>query len=135
MAITWNSSFMLVPQGSAEPSSLDTAITDLKQGVFERVTKEHTMDLGSGVPTEDGWHRAGSAIVYVGSVAPTTRPDGTTPLNAADKGRVWFDVNNLLLKVYDGSDTPSSSSWLFKPIGIIPTSRPRFPVNGQIWVE
>jgi len=134
MSITWNSSFMAIPQGSTAPSTLDTAITDLKEGVFERVTKEHVMDLGSGLPAEDGWHRAGSAIAYVGATAPTKRPDGVTSLNASDKGRLWFDTSVNILKVYDGSATPSDASWLFNNIGVIPTSEPATKVDGQLWL-
>lgn len=99
----WNTAFNVSPSGSDLASGLDTVTQDLKQAIFERVTKEHVMDLSSGAIADDGWHRAGSAKVYYTASAPTLRPDGTTSLNSADAGRLYVNSSTKKLQTHTGS--------------------------------
>lgn len=96
----WNSGFEATPAGSDSPAQGDDRIRELKGAVRERLAKEHHMDLLAGDAGTDGWHEAGSAKVYVGSTAPTTRPDGVTALTADDNGRLWLSSGDFLLRAY-----------------------------------
>lgn len=100
---TWNAAFEATPAGSDSPAQGDDRIRELKADVRLRLAKEHTTYVSgsaSGTEAEDGWHRAGSAMIYVAASAPTTRPDGSTALTAADDGRLWYDTANAVLKYY-----------------------------------
>lgn len=77
-----------------------TEISSLRKSVRSRLAKEHVTPAGSGV---GGEHLAGSAISYCQASAPTTRPDGVTSLDSDDKGRIWVDTDNFVVKVWDGS--------------------------------
>jgi hypothetical protein len=77
---------------------------DLRIGVADRIAKEHEHPAASGA---GGEHKAGSAVVYSGS-EPTTRPDGTTALDADDEGRLWNDGGTL--KYWNGTDWVALSS-------------------------
>jgi len=111
MAI-WNSAFEATPAGSDSPSQGDDRIRELKQAVRERLIKEHEMDLSSGAAAADGWHAAGSAKVYVGSTAPTTRPDGATTLTADDDGRLWLSSSDFQLRAYrHAAGTTADERW------------------------
>lgn len=100
MAI-WNNTFETKPLGSDSPSQGDDQIRELKLAVRERMYKEHEFDLTSGASSEDGWHVAGSAKVYVGASAPTLRPGPlSVPLDADDDGRLWLSSTDFSLRAY-----------------------------------
>lgn len=96
----WNNGFEATPAGSEDPSLGDDRFRELKLAVRERLQKEHTMNLSSGIAGEDGWHKGGTAKVYLQSTAPDLRPDGLTALNAEDNGRIWIDTNSFRIRVY-----------------------------------
>lgn len=96
----WNASFENSPAGAESPSLGDDRIRELKAAIRERLTKEHHMDLTSGSASEDGWHEAGSAKVYVGASPPTHRPGGTVLLDAEDDGRLWLSSDDFSLRAY-----------------------------------
>ncbi len=79
-------------------------------GIIER---EHAT-LGTAANT-GGEHSLGAAVLYVGTTAPTNRPDGSTALasNNIDKGRLWLDTNYTppALKYWDGDS--------FETLGLI----------------
>lgn len=65
-------------------------IRDLRTGTAIRVNKEHVTLASSSA---GGEHKEGSAKAYLddsGGSAPANRPDGTTPLDADDEGRMLF---------------------------------------------
>lgn len=97
-SVVWNSAFNASPAGSDDVGQGDDKIVELKEAIYERLVKEHTMDESSGAVAEDGAHRAGSAVVYTGTSEPTTKPDGVTALDADDNGRLF--VNTSSNKVY-----------------------------------
>lgn len=103
MATTWNTAFEGTPAGSAAPAEGDDRIRELKSATRERIEKEHVMDTGSGLYSEDGWHREGSAIAYYESSAPTNRPDGATALDTDDAGRLWVDSDDRSSWYWDGT--------------------------------
>lgn len=103
MATTWNTAFEGTPAGSADPAEGDDRIRELKSATRERIEKEHVMDTGSGLYSEDGWHREGSAIAYYESSAPTNRPDGATALDTDDAGRLWVDSDDRSSWYWDGT--------------------------------
>jgi len=96
----WNNTFEANPKGTDTPAEGDDRIRELKAATRERIEHEHTMNLGSGVVGEDGWHRAGSAKVYVGANAPTHRPNGSAVLDAQDDGRLWLSSVDFSLRAY-----------------------------------
>ena len=94
--------FEMSPQSSDDPSEGAARITELKETAGSLLDKEHkARDAGS--VAAQGWHREGSALVSVSSAAPTTRPDATTALDAADKGRMWVDSDDGTLDYWDGA--------------------------------
>jgi hypothetical protein len=97
----WNSAYEATPAGSDNPAQGDDAIRDSKVAIRERFAKEHVMNLSSGLLSEDGWHRQGSAVVFFQVAAPTTRPDGITALTADDNGRLWVDPTDYAIYVYE----------------------------------
>lgn len=86
------------PANSALLSEYPIETRDLRIGARLRLKKEHTEPAGT---TAGGEHKPGSAIVYVASTAPTTRPDGATAFSSADQGRLWHYNNTL--KVLDAA--------------------------------
>lgn len=98
----WNTAFNGSPIGSDLLSDIDTTIQNFKQAVYERVSKEHVMDLNDGYPTTDGYHRAGSAKVYYQGSAPTNKPDGVA-LSTNDAGRLYINSSTKRIAVWDGS--------------------------------
>ena len=84
----------------------DDEIRDLRIGVATRLNKEHIDMAAVGV---GGEHIAGAAVIYRQAAAPTTKPDGSTALAAADAGRLWLDTDDNILYVYTGSGW---SPWL-----------------------
>lgn len=100
----WTSGFEGTPAGSDSPAQGDERIRELKETVRAVVAKEHELDPTAGdVIADQGWHKAGSAKAYVQSTAPTTRPDGTTSLDADDEGRLWIDSDDTKLGYWDGA--------------------------------
>jgi hypothetical protein len=108
----WNSTFEANPKGTDTPAEGDDRIRELKAATRERIEHEHTMNLGSGVVGEDGWHRAGSAKVYVGANAPTHRPNGSAVLDAQDDGRLWLSSVDFSLRAYrHAAGSTTSERW------------------------
>jgi len=100
----WNTSFEASPAGADDPSLGDDKFRELKQAVRERLIKEHTMNTGSGLLAEDGWHRMGSGMIYIGEAAPTTKPDGATALDSTyDVGRLWLKVSTGQISYWTGT--------------------------------
>lgn len=97
---TWNAAFEATPAGTDDASQGDDRIVELKGATRERLTKEHVMDLSSGLVASDGWHRSGSARVYTGTTNPTTKPDGVTALDTNDTGRQFFNTSSSKLYTY-----------------------------------
>jgi len=94
---SWNESN---PSGSSSASSIDEEIRDLRVGTRIRVSKEHaTLENSSA----GGEHKAGSAVAYSQSAAPTTRPDGSTSLTSGDAGRLWHDTDDNGLYIWSGT--------------------------------
>lgn len=94
MSVTWNTPFEASPAGGDSPALGDDKIREFKEAFRERFEHEHKMDLGVGTASLDGWHIQGSAISYIQTDAPTTRPDGSTALSALDNGRLWVDTDD-----------------------------------------
>lgn len=69
----------------------------LRQGLADRIAKEHTTPAAAGV---GGEHREGSAIGYYQIAEPTTKPDGTTLLDTDDEGRIWIDSDDASRTMY-----------------------------------
>jgi len=108
----WNNTFEANPKGTDTPAEGDDRIRELKAATRERIEHEHTMNLGSGVVGEDGWHRAGSAKVYVGANAPTHRPNGSAVLDAQDDGRLWLSSVDFSLRAYrHAAGSTTSERW------------------------
>lgn len=72
----------------------------LREGVGDRIAKEHEAPAGSG---DGGEHLEGSAKVYRQAEAPTKKPDGVDDLDSDDEGRVFVDSDNENVQTYDGS--------------------------------
>lgn len=79
-----------LPDGAKE-------IRDLRKGLGIRLDKEHVTSAASSA---GGEHKAGSAVAYYQSSAPTQRPDASTTLTAADNGRLFVDSDDKILYVY-----------------------------------
>jgi len=75
----------------------DDEIRDLRVGTRLRIEKEHIAPAGSSA---GGEHKAGSAVAYYQSSAPTTKPDGSTSLDSDDNGRLWIDSDDQVLYHY-----------------------------------
>ena len=98
--VIWNNPFEATPDSGDIPSEGPARFQGTKLGVRERIEKEHTMNLSSGLPGNDGWHKNGSAKQYYQESAPTTRPDGVTLLTADDNGRAWIRSTDKRRYVY-----------------------------------
>jgi len=120
----WNSAFAASPADGDSIKYGAGKIRELKGAAYERLVKEHVMDLSAGGADVDGWHRAGSAKGWYGGSAPTKRPDGITNLDAEDAGRIWLDTSGspTAIKVWDGTafddttDIPSPASFVIETI-------------------
>jgi hypothetical protein len=66
------------------------AIQDVKTGVRSALANEHVVTLGAAVNLQ-ATHRAGSAVAYVGTSAPTLTPGGVA-LSYIDEGRLWVNT-------------------------------------------
>jgi hypothetical protein len=91
----------------------------LRAGLADRLDIEHTAMAAFGA---GGAHRPGSAKAYHQGAAPTTKPDGVTPLAASDTGRFWLDSDTDYLYIYD------HPSWVV-------VSDIRFPVLSSFYEE
>jgi len=107
MAVTWDASFDASPAGSANASTIDDKIRELKEAILERVGNEHTEyvdDSTLGAYTKDWRHRPGSAVAYYQVAEPTAQPGSSgAALGADDAGRIWIDSDDNSLYVYDGA--------------------------------
>ncbi len=121
---TWNTSYETTPPGSQAVGAGDDNIRELKGAIRERLTKEHTMDLASGLASEDGFHRPGSAIASYGTSNPSTRPNGTN-FTSIDSGRLFVKSDERNIAVYD--DTLTSFYTLGSPVGMIAP----FPISSR----
>jgi hypothetical protein len=65
------------------------------------IGNEHEFVTG-GVQT--GEPNEGHAKAYYESAAPTTRPDGSTALDANDAGRLWYDSDVNQISVWSGNE-------------------------------
>lgn len=75
-------------------------LRSLRGGVRLRLGKEHAAPSEGGV---GGEHKHGSSKCYYQASAPTLRPDGVTPLDSTDQGRLWVNSTTGVLKVWSGS--------------------------------
>lgn len=77
-AQTVNTTFLALPaDGNLAGYGAENIRAD-KQAWVERLQAEHELDTGiSANQARHGFHKAGSAIAYIGKSLPTTRPDGT----------------------------------------------------------
>ena len=90
-------SWTITEPGDTDPRNEGaTEIRGLRAGVGIRMDREHVTLAGSSV---GGEHKAGSAVSYRQSGAPTTRPDGVS-LTSADNGRLWVDDADEKMYVY-----------------------------------
>lgn len=93
----WN---IAVPANTDQISSGDDVIRDLKAQLEARQNKEHVNLANGGL---GGEHAEGSAMVYYATAAASlTRPNGD-PLTSADEGRIRFNSDDQLVRVYSGS--------------------------------
>jgi len=102
-AVDWDSSFEATPAGSDSPDTIDDKINELKENLRNRLEKELNWSTGTPGQSAQGWTKKGSAHAYAQAAAPTQRPDASTALSSDDAGRLWFDTDDDVLKVYDGS--------------------------------
>lgn len=72
-------------------------VREVKKALRIRLEKEH---VALGDSSAGGEHKAGSAVAYYQSSAPTNRPDAATALTAADNGRLFVDSDDKKLYVY-----------------------------------
>jgi len=77
----------------------------------------HDFATGS---TQTGEHNDGSAKIYSAAVAPTTKEDGSTALDADDVGkRLWYDTGNSLLKILTAIGSPNTWTSVAQLIGML----------------
>ncbi len=80
-------------------------IRKLKASVKTQLDREHETAVDGDATGSE--HSLGAAVLYMGTSAPTNRPDGATALasNNIDKGRLWLDTNYTppALKYWSGS--------------------------------
>ena len=109
-SVVWNTNYENNPENSDGPNFGAAEMRSDRKAVRERLEKEHTMDLLSGAPTSDGYHKPGSSKVYYQADAPTLRPDGVTALTADDNGRKWIRSTDKRLYVYVHPDWSALST-------------------------
>lgn len=105
MSYNWDAAFEDDPGGSDNPSSGDDEIRKLKAASRERLAKEHVWTTGIGAFAAHGWHKAGAALAFWTSAAPTNLPDGSMALSngTLSKGRLWANSGSYALSVWNGS--------------------------------
>jgi hypothetical protein len=87
---------------------IDDDIRANNEALEDAINFGHDFATGS---TQTGEHNDGSAKIYSAAVAPTTKEDGVTALNAGDVGkRLWLDtsVTPNVLKVLTAIGTPNT---------------------------
>ena len=99
-SVVWNTNYENNPENSDGPNFGAAEMRSDRKAVRERLEKEHTMNLLSGVVANDGYHKPGSSKDYYQADAPTLRPDGVTALTADDNGRKWVRSTDKRLYVY-----------------------------------
>jgi hypothetical protein len=100
----WNAGFEASPAATDDASQGDDRIRELKNAISVRLAHEHAFSMAAPSEAVQGWHVDGSARCYVAAAAPTTKPDGTTALSAADNGRIWYDTATDGFYVYSHPD-------------------------------
>jgi len=101
---TWNATFETQPVNSDLVGAGNESIQEVKSAIQERLVQEHSMNLADGPPqARHGFHKAGSAVAFVGSSQPTTLPDGVTALGANDAGRLWFNTTDSSFWEWSGA--------------------------------
>ena len=89
-----------VPANSDQLSAGDDTIRDLKGQLALRNVKEH---VAYATSSAGGEHKEGSAMVYYATAAASlTRPNGDA-FTSADEGRIRFNSDDQLIRVYSGS--------------------------------
>ena len=99
-SVVWNTNYENNPENSDGPNFGAAEMRSDRRAVRERLEKEHTMNLLSGVVANDGYHKPGSSKDYYQADAPTLRPDGVTALTADDNGRRWVRSTDNINHVY-----------------------------------
>jgi len=87
-----NASWETQPADSAAVGAGNDAMWDLKAGVRAALVNEHILVPGSATNLL-ATHKAGSAMCFVGTTAPTQTPAGVA-LGVNDIGRMWLDTTN-----------------------------------------
>ncbi len=102
MANEWNVSY---PIDHTTIGDVPGEIRKLKTSTKTQIDREHEIPVDGDAT--GGEHSLGSSVLYMGTSAPTNRPDGSTALasNNIDKGRLWLDTNYTppALKYWSGS--------------------------------
>jgi hypothetical protein len=102
-ATCWNESS---PANNDPINDGATEIRALREAVRAVLENEHQdIDSDSNNTVDDtaGAHLEGSAKAYYETGEPSNRPDGSTPLDSDDAGRMWYDSDDSIFKIYDGS--------------------------------
>jgi len=89
-----------LPTDSDDQADGPKEFRDLRKGTRIRVEKEHVLPAASSV---GGEHKNGSAVAYYQTAFPSNRPDGTTPLNAEDDGRIFVKDTTGAFHYWDGT--------------------------------
>lgn len=100
MAITWDAGFPLLPAESDDPKQGFRNIAETRQAVGERLEHEHEMAIATPTAAVQGWHKLGSAKIYVGTAEPTMRADGVTALDSDDTGRLFYNSDDSSLWIW-----------------------------------
>jgi hypothetical protein len=111
---TWNDAFNLSPANADNPLYGASKIRETRLEVDERLEQEHVFH--DTTATGQTIHRAGSAVAFYADYSdgvanealdeetePTTRPDGSTSLTAADAGRLRVDSGTGIIRVWTGT--------------------------------
>jgi len=78
------------------------AIQATRAALIERMQTEHLLNTSDAMPqVKHGMHKEGSAKAYKNTSTPTVRPDGFTPLDTEDKGRLWYKGDGRGLYIFD----------------------------------
>jgi len=108
------------PAGTDAQSDGDNEIRVLRDATGDRLAKEHIAPAALGV---GGEHKAGSAVAYIQSGAPTLQPDAATALaSTADDGRLWVDLDDFLLYVWESDAFTLVAAGLLGADVVIPAS-------------
>lgn len=106
---TWSSLEDSQPTGSALLGQVDDFVRQTRQMVRERIALEH--DFNFLINDQQGYHRQGSARVWVSDTQPTSPipdPTSTETVGSETIGRCWFKPSTGEYFVYD----KTSASWI-----------------------